>query len=129
MLAGVPNFASIFGYINASWTLKADLICNYMCRLLNFMDSKGARQVTPQCGPERPAAPFVENFSSGYMQRALESWPKQGTKAPWRVNQNYILDTFALKWASIDDPALVLSNPPAKSPANPASRELAEAAN
>ncbi len=88
MMSGVPNLASVFGYVNASWTLKADLICAYVCRLLNFMDRKGVRQVTPTAADEKPAAPFVENFSPGYIQRALESWPKQGSKAPWRVYQN-----------------------------------------
>jgi monooxygenase len=112
MMSGVPNLASVFGYINASWTLKADLICNYVCRLLNFMDRKGVRQVTPQRGDQDAAAPFVENFSSGYIQRALTSWPKQGAQKPWRVYQNYFRDTISLKWASIDDPALVFSNPP-----------------
>jgi monooxygenase len=112
MLSGVPNLASVFGYINASWTLKADLICNYVCRLLNFMDRKGMRQVTPT--PDNPgaAAPFVKKFTPGYMQRALESWPKQGANKPWRVNQNYFLDTLALKWTSINDSALVFSSPP-----------------
>ena len=105
MFSGVPNLASVFGYINASWTLKADLICAYVCRLLNFMDRKGVRQVTPKSRGETPAAPFVENFSSGYMQRALASWPKQGSKAPWRVYQNYFRDTISLKWASVDDGA------------------------
>ena len=111
MISGVPNLASVFGYINASWTLKADLICNYVCRLLNAMDAKGARQVTPRSGDERAAAPFVEKFTPGYMQRSLANWPKQGTKVPWRVNQNYFLDTVALKWSAIDDGALVFSNP------------------
>jgi monooxygenase len=110
MMSSVPNLASIFGYINASWTLKADLICTYVCRLLNFMERKGVRQVTPKTG-DTPAAPFVENFSSGYIQRALESWPKQGTKTPWRVHQNYIRDVLSLKWAPIDDGALEFSNP------------------
>ena len=80
MVSGVPNFASVFGYINASWTLKSDLICTYVCRLLKLMDRKGMRQVTPRNRDETAAAPFVENFSSGYMQRALASWPKQGSK-------------------------------------------------
>ncbi len=106
MVSGVPNLASVFGYINASWTLKADLICNYVCRLLNFMDRKGVRQVTPSPGDETAVAPFVENFSSGYMQRALASWPRQGSKAPWRVYQNYLRDTFSLKVASFKDGAL-----------------------
>jgi cation diffusion facilitator CzcD-associated flavoprotein CzcO len=116
MMSGVPNFASVFGYINASWTLKADLICNYVCRLLNFMDRKGLRQVTPNPVGESAAAPFVENFSSGYIQRALATWPKQGQKKPWRVNQNYFKDTFALKWTRVDDAGLEFSNPVATSP-------------
>jgi len=127
MLSGVPNLASVFGYINASWTLKADLICAYVCRLLNFMDSKGVRQVTPQSGDQTAVAPFVENFSSGYMQRALASWPKQGAKAPWRVYQNYVRDTISLKWSSVDNDALEFSNPPL-APSAPESRTLVEAA-
>ena len=115
MMSGVPNFASVFGYINASWTLKADLICNYVCRILNFMDRKGMRQVTPNRAGESAAAPFVENFSSGYIQRALASWPKQGQNKPWRVNQNYFKDTFALKWSRVDDAGLEFSNPVAAS--------------
>ena len=112
MLSGVPNLASVFGYINASWTLKADLICNYVCRLLNFMDRKGVRQVTPTPDDPTVAAPFVEKFTPGYIQRALENWPKQGARKPWRVNQNYFLDTLALKWSAIDEPALIFSSPP-----------------
>ena len=111
MLSGVPNCASVFGYINASWTLKADLICNYVCRLLNVMDKKGARQVTPRNGDETPVAPFVERFSSGYVQRAVATWPKQGSKAPWRVYQNYIRDVVSLKWSPVENEALVFSNP------------------
>lgn len=115
MMSGVPNFASVFGYINASWTLKADLICNYVCRILNFMDRKGVRQVTPNPVGESAVAPFVENFSSGYIQRALASWPKQGQNKPWRVNQNYFKDTLALKWTRVDDAGLEFSNPVAAS--------------
>ena len=111
MFSGMPNFACVFGYINASWTLKADLICNYVCRLLNYMNSKGVRQVTPQCGDETAAAPFVENFSSSYMKRALQSWPKQGHNGPWRVYQNYFRDILQLKWKPIDDGALRFSSP------------------
>jgi hypothetical protein len=111
MLSGVPNSASVFGYINASWTLKADLICTYVCRLLNHMDRKGARQVTPQSRGETAVAAFVEKFSPGYMERALADWPKQGSKAPWRVYQNYIRDAISLKWSPIDDGALEFSNP------------------
>lgn len=127
MLSGVPNLASVFGYINASWTLKADLICYYVCRLLNTMDGKGARQVTPRERGETAAAPFVENFSSGYMQRSLKAWPKQGAKAPWRVYQNYFRDTFHLKWAAFDDSTLEFSNP-APASSQKESRELAQTA-
>ena len=124
MMSGVPNLASVFGYINASWTLKADLICAYVCRLLNFMDRKGVRQVTPKSSDETASAPFVEGFTPGYIKRALTSWPKQGAKAPWRVYQNYIRDTISLKWSSIDNAELEFSNPPKTSP-TPVSGELA----
>jgi cation diffusion facilitator CzcD-associated flavoprotein CzcO len=127
MVSGVPNMASVFGYINASWTLKADLICTYVCRLLNFMDRKGVRQVTPTPRNETAVAPFVQNFSPGYIERALAGWPKQGSKAPWRVYQNYIRDSISLKWSPVSNDALEFSNPPEAS-AKPASRELAEAA-
>jgi len=127
MMSGVPNLASVFGYINASWTLKADLICIYVCRLLKYMDRKGVRQVTPQAGNETAAAPFVENFTPGYIERALASWPKQGSKAPWRVYQNYIRDTISLRWSPVENDALEFSNPPKASP-EAAPREFAEAA-
>jgi hypothetical protein len=118
MVSSIPNLAAVFGYINASWTLKADLICRYVCRLLNLMDSKGMRQVTPECGAEAPAAPFVEKFTPGYMKRALASWPKQGSKSPWRVHQNYFKDTMSLKWTSLEDGALKFSNPSKQAPAS-----------
>jgi hypothetical protein len=127
MVSDVPNLASVFGYINASWTLKADLICNYVCRLLNFMEKKGVRQVTPRNRDQTPVAPFVENFTPGYIERSLASWPKQGSQAPWRVYQNYFLDVISLNWSKVDNNALEFSNPPEASP-QPASREFAEAA-
>jgi len=117
MMSGVPNLASVFGYINASWTLKADLICAYVCRLLNHMDRKGVREVRPKSRGETAVAPFVEGFTPGYIQRALASWPKQGAKPPWRVYQNYIRDTISLRWSPIDDGALEFSNPPVAEPA------------
>jgi monooxygenase len=128
MLSGVPNVASVFGYINASWTLKADLICNYVCRLLNLMDRKGARQVTPRNGHEAAVAPFVEQFSSGYVQRAIPTWPKQGSKAPWRVYQNYLRDVWALKWSRVDNEALEFSSPeeaPSKAASQGARQQVA----
>jgi len=113
MFSGVPNLAAVFGYINASWTLKADLICDWVCRLLNAMERRGARQVTPTASGEEAVAPFVEHFSSGYMQRALAHWPKQGRRLPWRVQQDYFRDWLSLKWSRIEDGTLVFSDPAA----------------
>ncbi|HTT61875.1 MAG TPA: NAD(P)/FAD-dependent oxidoreductase [Bryobacteraceae bacterium] len=127
MMSGVPNLASVFGYINASWTLKADLISTYVCRLLNVMDRKRARQVTPKSADEAAAAPFVEHFTSGYMKRALANWPKQGAKAPWRVYQNYIRDVITLKWIPVENDALEFSNPP-QPPARAVAGELVQSA-
>ena len=82
MYSDVPNLASVFGYTNASWTLKADLVCEYVCRLLNHMDRTGIRQCTPRnSDPELQEEPWV-TFSSGYIQRALAHQPKQGSKRP-----------------------------------------------
>ncbi len=111
MLSGVPNFASVFGYVNASWTLKADLICAWVCRLLNFMDRKGVRQVTPASGDQPAVATFVEHFSSGYIQRSQAQWPRQGSRPPWRVHQNYIRDILSLRRPHVDNGALQFSNP------------------
>jgi len=113
MLSGVPNFASIFGYTNASWTLKADLLCDYLCRLWKLMDRKKVREVRPTAVGQTPA-PFVENFTPGYILRAAESWPKQGSRAPWRVYQNYFRDLIAFRWSSVRNRALVFSNPQSK---------------
>jgi len=111
MLSGVPNLAAVFGYVNASWTLKADLVCAWVCRLLNHMDRRGALQVTPTSRGDGPAAPFVEGFTPGYVRRALALWPKQGRRTPWRVHQSYLRDTVSLGWGRIDDGALVFSSP------------------
>jgi monooxygenase len=127
MMSGVPNFASVFGYINASWTLKADLICHYVCRLLNFMQRKGFSSVIPTPMDESPAAPFVENFTSGYIQRALASWPKQGHRKPWRVHQNYFRDTLALRWTRVDGEGLEFSKTPASAHSNEKEAEPAVA--
>jgi monooxygenase len=127
MMSGVPNLASVFGYINNSWTLKADLICAYVCRLLNFMDRKGFRQVTPRTRDQTASAPFVENFTPGYITRALASWPKQGSKPPWRVYQNYIRDMISLKWSPVDNKALEFSNPRSASSTAVTSQSLAGA--
>ncbi|MCW3838071.1 flavin-containing monooxygenase [Sphingomonas canadensis] len=115
MLSDVPNMAFTFGYTNASWTLKADLTSEYVCRLLNAMKSRGMRQVTPR--PKGPVEeiPFVD-FSSGYIQRAVAHLPKQGARKPWRLNQRYTRDLMALRFGGIDD-EMEFSNPVAKAKA------------
>jgi cation diffusion facilitator CzcD-associated flavoprotein CzcO len=111
MYDGVPNLATTFGYTNASWTLKADLTAMYVCRLLNTMRRRGLRQATPyNDDPAMTEEPFLD-FTSGYVQRALGRLPKQGSKKPWKLNQNYALDIMALKFGSVDD-AMRFSNPP-----------------
>lgn len=111
MYSDVPNLASVFGYTNASWTLKADLVCEYVCRLLNHMDRKGLRQCTPRnSDPTLQEEPWV-NFSSGYIQRALPHQPKQGSRRPWKLYQNYALDLLSLRYGSVRDDAMVFSNP------------------
>ena len=109
MYSGVPNFAAVFGYVNASWTLKADLISEYVCRLLNHMAARGLRRCMPVSpGPSMGAAPWVD-FSSGYLQRELHRFPKQGTRGPWKLNQNYLLDLFALRYGRLDDGAMTFA--------------------
>ena len=106
MLGGVPNFAFAVGYTNASWTLKCDLTCEYVCRLLNHLDKLGHRQCTPHNrDPTVRELPFLD-FSSGYVQRSIDKFPKQGSKAPWRLHQNYALDIFNLRFGSLEDSAM-----------------------
>jgi monooxygenase len=107
----IPNLATVFGYTNASWTLKADLTCEYVCRLLNHMRRTGLRQVTPRNDdPDIEHQPWLD-FSSGYVQRAMASFPKQGSKAPWKLHQNYALDLLGLRYAKLKDGVLEFSNP------------------
>lgn len=109
MYSDVPNLASVFGYTNASWTLKADLVCEYVCRLLNHMDRNGFRQCTPRnSDPSLREEPWV-SFSSGYIQRALAQQPKQGSKRPWKLYQNYLLDLLNLRFGRLRDAAMVFS--------------------
>ena len=110
MFSDVPNFASVFGYTNASWTLKVDLISEYVCRLINYMDEYGLGQATPRMlksgpGAEHEEKPFVD-FSSGYFQRVLHLWPKQTTHAPWKQNQSYAHDLMNLRYGPIEDGVL-----------------------
>jgi monooxygenase len=105
MYSDVPNLASCIGYTNASWTLKCDLTCEYVCRLLNHLEKAGYRRCTPRVDDSVPREPWID-FSSSYIQRSLHKFPKQGGKAPWRLYQNYALDTLSLKFGSIEDSAM-----------------------
>jgi monooxygenase len=103
MYSDVPNLASAFGYTNASWTLKCDLTCEYICRLINYMDSRGYKQcVARNLDPTVAEVPWID-FSSGYVQRSIAKMPKQGSKRPWRLYQNYALDIVTLRLGKVDD--------------------------
>jgi monooxygenase len=109
MLSGVPNLASAFGYTNASWTLKSELTCAYVCRLLKYMDRHGYRQCTPsKPDPSIAEQPFVD-FSSGYVVRSIGQFQRQGSRAPWRLYQNYALDILSLRFGAIEDGAIEFS--------------------
>jgi cation diffusion facilitator CzcD-associated flavoprotein CzcO len=103
MYSDVPNLASAFGYTNASWTLKCDLTSAYVCRLLNYMDRHGYRQCTPRRRDPRITAEPALTFTSGYIQRALAALPKQGSKRPWKLYQNYLLDLLTLRFGAVAD--------------------------
>ena len=114
MLEGLPNLVSTFGYINASWTLRADLIAEYACQLINYMDANGLRQCTPRLRDEdvdMPRQPYIVGFSSGYLQRVMDELPKQGDRQPWLNPQNYKRDRKSYRKATFDDGALEFSNP------------------
>jgi cation diffusion facilitator CzcD-associated flavoprotein CzcO len=115
MLSGIPNLVYTFGYSNASWTLKADLTAHWTCRLLNTMEARGLRIATPQLAPDVVLRPFFE-LTSGYVQRAAEILPRQGTTGPWRLTQNYLRDFATLRFGRIADGALKLTNPPRPEP-------------
>ncbi|MCB1543946.1 MAG: NAD(P)/FAD-dependent oxidoreductase, partial [Rhodoblastus sp.] len=118
MFSDVPNMAATFGYTNASWTLKADLIGEYVCRILNLMDAKGQKIVVAHNDdPDMPVERFVD-FSSGYFQRVIDQLPKQGARKPWKLYQNYARDLLSLRYGKVEDGVLRFSNPPAESAAN-----------
>jgi len=103
MYSDVPNLASSFGYTNASWTLKCDLTCEYVCRILNYMDKRGLAYGVPRkTDPTLTEEPWLD-FSSGYVQRALDQLPRQGSKRPWKLYQNYALDLLTLRFGAVDD--------------------------
>ncbi len=104
--AGVPNLCSVFGYINASWTLRSDLICEYVCRLLKFMDEHQKHSCVPKLSKadgDMAARPFVDGFTPGYLTRIMNQLPNQGDRAPWLNTQNYQHDVEQMSRAPIDD--------------------------
>jgi len=109
MFSDVPNLASTFGYVNASWTLKADLIAEYVCRILNKMDRGGYTYCTPRNTDPSVIADASPPLASGYMLRAKGLLPKQGSKRPWKLHQSYARDMLALRFSAINDGALVFT--------------------
>ncbi|MGD2141662.1 MAG: NAD(P)/FAD-dependent oxidoreductase [Burkholderiales bacterium] len=112
LFSGVPNMAWVFGYLRTSWTMRADMVSAFVCRLLNHMDKKGAAVVTPQLretDKDMPAHPFVEpeNFNAGYLMRSMHMMPKQGDREPWIFSQDYYQEKVALPSADLEDGTLI----------------------
>jgi monooxygenase len=111
MYSDVPNLASAFGYTNASWTLKCDLTAEYVCRLLKHMDRHGFAQCTPRVNDQEITEEPVLDFTSGYVLRALHTLPRQGSKTPWRLHQNYVKDLVMLRFGRVDDGTMEFKAP------------------
>jgi monooxygenase len=111
MLNDVPNFAYTLGYTNASWTLKADLTAEYICRLLNHMDAGGRRICKPTVTDPAVTEEPLLDFNSGYVLRSLAELPKQGSKEPWKLRQNYPIDLRMLRHGPIEDGTMQFSDP------------------
>jgi monooxygenase len=108
MFSNIPNLAIVFGYLNASWTLKADVVSTYVCRVLRHMEATGAGVVTPTLRPEDQAdAEAVFDFSSGYIQRALDYLPRNGANPPWKLNQDYLKDRLIMLNDPVEDGVLI----------------------
>src|SRR3954447_1139776 len=108
MISGVPNFDMVIGYTNASWTLKADLVNRYVCRLLNHMREHGFAAATPVAPAEGGTAPFLD-LSAGYVQRSIAQLPRQGSRAPWRLHQNYLKDLRMMRRGPLADEGMSFS--------------------
>jgi cation diffusion facilitator CzcD-associated flavoprotein CzcO len=122
MFSDLPNLSNTMGYTNASWTLKADLIAEYVCRLLKHMDKTGTKICVPrQKDPSVFPTPFLD-MTSGYFQRAVDRLPKQGNKAPWKLFQNYALDMNILRRGRVDDGVMEFARPHPVQAAAPAAR-------
>lgn len=114
MYSDVPNLAFAIGYTNASWTLKCDLTAEYVCRLLKHMDRHGYALCAPRLNdPEVREEPVID-FNSGYVQRALDTLPKQGSKTPWRLHQNYVKDLTMMRFGNLEDGVMEFRAAPAR---------------
>lgn len=111
MIEDVPNLAVVVGYTNASWTLKADLSSDYVCRLLNHLRDVGLRQATPRNTEEDVEPQPLLGLDSGYINRAADRFPKQGSRFPWQVHQSYLRDHRAMRRTAVDQDAVVFTNP------------------
>ncbi|MDP3674257.1 MAG: NAD(P)/FAD-dependent oxidoreductase [Novosphingobium sp.] len=113
MFSNVPNLALVFGYINASWTLRVDIVANFVTRLLNHMDATGARIVTPAMPDNAGIEPesLFEGFSSGYLARGKHLVPRNATTLPWRLNQDYVQDRKDMRSAPVEDGVLKFDKP------------------
>jgi monooxygenase len=109
IVSGIPNHAMSLGYTNASWTLKCDLTCEYVCRLLRHMDRHGYREVVAVRDDGSVTPQPLIDLNSGYVQRGVGDFPSQGSKRPWRLYQNYVLDVLTLRWRGLDDGVLRFS--------------------
>ncbi|WP_420115410.1 flavin-containing monooxygenase [Micromonospora sp.] len=115
MLSGVPNFALTIGYTNASWTLKADLVATYVCRLLRHLDATGQQVVTPVAPADGDLSPLID-LRSGYVLRSVDTLPRQGARAPWRLHQNYPRDVVLMKHGRLVDEGVRFSRATADTP-------------
>lgn len=106
MVSNIPNMTAVFGYTNASWTLRADLTSEYLCKVLNHLERENFVEARPVADGVEPASDFLD-FSSGYVQRAMERFPQQGKEAPWLITQNYARDIFLMRHGKLDDGALI----------------------
>lgn len=106
MVSNIPNLTAVFGYTNASWTLRADLTSEYMCKVLNHLDRENYVEARPVADGVEPAQDFLD-FSSGYVQRAVERFPQQGKDAPWVITQNYARDIFLMRHGKLEDGSLI----------------------
>jgi cation diffusion facilitator CzcD-associated flavoprotein CzcO len=119
MLSGVPNFALTLGYTNASWTLKADLVSQYVCRLLNHMDRRGYQICTPIAPDSLQREPIID-LQSGYVLRSVHELPKQGSATPWRLHQNYPRDVLLMRHGPLHDAGMRFTRASAVAPQTPA---------